>query len=80
MASHSGSREMLNPNEEKIRLSHYWNTFVKVTYFVNSNFSTSVKIKNVLNKKILTPSTSTNLTEGVINRGREFFVNLNYKF
>ncbi len=61
-------------------LSDYWLLFAKLQYNLTSQLETYIQAKNLLDENYLTPSSSSNLTEGVPNRGRELLVGLSWKF
>ena len=75
-----GERDMLTPQGSQQTLDAYWQIYAKLRYTINAEWQTSLQIKNLLNEDYVTPSSSSLLTEGIPNRGREVLLGLTWNF
>jgi len=74
-----GEREMLTGNT-RLMLDDHWLFHTKLRYHIANNWITSFQIKNLTNENYQTTLQGNRLTEGVPNRGREWSINVEYRF
>ncbi len=70
----------VNSKNDRIEVDDYWQLFGKLLHNFNQDWQTFVQVKNLLDEDYLTPAASTNLTEGIPNRGREILIGITRKF
>ncbi len=82
IATWCDEREMLTGGSgtSRISLNDYWQLFGKVNYNFNHNWRGFVQVKNMSDEDYLTPASSSKLTEGIPNRGREIMVGVIWHF
>ncbi len=64
----------------RITLDAYWQVFGKLSYNFNQKWQSFLQVKNLLDRDYLTPTTSSDLTEGVPNRGQEIQIGVTWQF
>ena len=64
----------------RISLDDDWLISGKLSYNFTSDWQAYVQMKNLLDENYLTPASSTGLTEGVPNRGREILTGITWQF
>jgi len=74
------SKSPIGGNSSRLTLDDYWQLFGKLSYNISSDWQSYVQVKNLLDEDYLTPATSTNLSEGVPNRGREILAGIIWKY
>jgi len=79
VANYADKRQTLI-NGNQVYISDYWLLFAKLQFNVSAQLETFIQAKNLLDEDYLTPSTSSSLTEGIPNRGRELLLGLAWKF
>lgn len=72
-------RHYLLTTTQQASLDSYWLTYSKLGYKINRNLSVSTSIKNLTDENYKTPSQGSGLA-GIPNRGREWCVELEWKF
>ncbi|MBV1909193.1 MAG: TonB-dependent receptor [Kangiellaceae bacterium] len=83
VASHFSERDMLAPAlgpPTRITLASYWLLHSKLNYRITSQLDSFLQINNLLDENYFTPDIVVNVGEGIINRGREIRLGLNYRF
>jgi len=70
----------LDSDGKRIGLHGYWLLFGKLQYESAPDWEAFLQVKNLLDKDYSTPPSSTRLTEGVANRGREIQLGVNWRF
>jgi len=64
----------------RFSLDDYWVLVGKLQFSFGTDWKAHVQVKNILNTSYLSPSVSTNLEEGVPNRGREIMAGVVWSF
>jgi len=82
MATYQGNKNMpaRDGNGERLRLDSYWQLAGKIRYFFNSDLQVFIQGKNLLGEGYLSPAVSTDLTNGIPNRGREILAGVTFEF
>ncbi len=80
VATYHGEREMPVDSNNNLKLNAYWQFFTKVSYQFNDQSQFFVQVKNILDKKYLTPSSDEGVSEGIPNRGREILSGFSFQF
>lgn len=75
-----GTRETVVSNTDRIKLKDYWLLNGKLVYQWNSDWTTDIQIKNLLDKSYKTPNNNAPMPNPVPNRGREFLASMTYRF
>jgi len=70
----------VDANNQRMTLDGYWQLFAKLNYQSSADWNCFVIVKNLLDKDYRTPASSTNLSEGIPNRGREIGVGVAWQF
>jgi outer membrane cobalamin receptor len=66
--------------DNRIDLDGYWQFYGKLSYNVQPKWKVYLQAKNMLNEDYLTPASTTNLTEGIQNRGREIMAGVIWEY
>ncbi len=80
IASYQGSREIPSDTDNRLALNSYGQLFAKFRYRFNPQWSVFMQVKNMLDEDFNTPSINTGLSEGVVNRGREIQIGMQFDF
>jgi len=82
ISSYTGKRKSSIEGDinKRITLDDYWQLFAKLNYNITDDLSLFLQVKNLQNKKYVTPTATSSLNEGTPNRGQELLAGLDWKF
>ena len=76
---HSEKKRLTRTKLGTEQLDAYWLANSKLSYQFNTNWSSSFTIKNMFDHNVVTPPQGSNAPEAIPNRGRTFYLSLEYK-
>ena len=82
IATYSGEREspFTDGDGKRTELNDYWQFSAKLSYNINLDWKIFLQAKNLLDEDYRTPPASSNLSDGVQNRGREALIGVTWRY
>ena len=76
---HSEKQRLTSKALSRKKLAAYWLANSKLSYQFSKHCSSSLTIKNVFNRNVVTPPQGSNAPEAIPNRGRSYYLAIEYK-